>query len=111
LAVLVRAGLRDYASRHVREGPMKTVLHYISLFLIVLALVLLGGDIMTSLAQVWTLIDKPSLDGFKAWLDHALPGSVAGAIEYSLNVWSWLPFGLIGVAMAFGLTRRGEYEG
>ncbi|HEY2070435.1 MAG TPA: hypothetical protein VGG48_12835 [Rhizomicrobium sp.] len=100
---------------------MKTVLHYISLFLIVLALVLLGGDIMTSLekdafsvrslAQVWTLIDKPSLDGFKAWLDHALPGSVAGAIEYSLNVWSWLPFGLIGVAMAFGLTRRGEYEG
>jgi hypothetical protein len=99
---------------------MATVLRYISLVLIVASLMLLGGDVLTSLekgeftvrslAQVWTMIDKPSLDGFKLWLDHTLPASLAGILTYCLNVWSWLPFGILGVAMAFGLTRRSEYE-
>ncbi len=58
----------------------------ISLVLIVGALMLLGADAVTSLerggevtvrsvAQIWALFSKASMDGFKAWTQHNLPSS------------------------------------
>jgi hypothetical protein len=99
---------------------MAMVLRYFSLVLIVIALMLLGADVMSSLekdditvrslAQFWTMISKDSLDGFKAWLEHTLPAWLAGGIEYSLNVYSWLPFGILGFILAFATGRRHAYE-
>jgi hypothetical protein len=97
---------------------MSTAVRYISLFLIVTAFMLMGADLMTSLekgeisvrslAQVWTTIDKPSLDGFKVWLEHALPAPFPGWTESFLNIYSWAPFGVIGVILAFASTRHAD---
>ena len=99
---------------------MAMVVRYFSLVLIVIALMLLGADVMTSLekgeitvrslAQVWAMGDKASLDGFKAWLEHTLPSGLANAGEAFLNVYSWLPFGVLGVVLEFAFGRRGHEE-
>jgi hypothetical protein len=99
---------------------MEMVVRFFCLVLLVLALMLLGADVMNSLekdaftvrslAQVWTMVDKPSFDGFKAWLEHTFPGSVASAIEYCFNVWAWAPPGLLGAGIAFLTGRRHAYE-
>lgn len=99
---------------------MAMMLRFISLVLIVIGLMLLGADVMTSLekgeftvrslAQFWATIDKPSLDAFKASLEHNLNGTVAGALEAFLNVWSWAPFGVLGVILAFAFGRHAYEE-
>ncbi|MBI3676422.1 MAG: hypothetical protein HY243_07360 [Proteobacteria bacterium] len=93
------------------------VLRIISLILIVLALMLLGADIITSLEkhgqittrsieQVWAAIDPSGVAGFKAWLEHTLPSPVPGWIEALLKIWGWLVTGVIGVILAFLFGRR-----
>ncbi|MGH6869897.1 MAG: hypothetical protein ACREHE_00185 [Rhizomicrobium sp.] len=99
---------------------MAMVLRFISLVLIVIGLMLLGADTVTSLekdqitvrslAQMWTMIDPGSLAAFKAWLEHTLPGFLAGGIEAVLNVWSWVLFGMLGVTLAFTFSRQGESD-
>lgn len=100
---------------------MIVVLRFISLFLLVIALMLLGADILSSLEnhgqitvrsieQVWTLIDKSGLDGFKAWLEHTLPSPVPGWIEAVLRIWAWVFTGVIGVFLAFLFGRRAASE-
>jgi hypothetical protein len=99
---------------------MRMVVRYFSLVLIVIALMLLGADVITSLekdaitvrslAQFWGMVDQDSLNGFKGWLEHTLPASVASAIEYCLNVYSWLPFGALGVILEFAFGRRHAEE-
>ena len=99
---------------------MGMVLRFISLVLIVIALMLLGADVMTSLekdevtvrslAQFWATIDKDSLAAFKTWLEHTLPGFLAGGAEAFLNVYSWAPFGVLGVILAFTSGRHAAYE-
>ncbi|HTQ13125.1 MAG TPA: hypothetical protein VMH86_04550 [Rhizomicrobium sp.] len=99
---------------------MAMVLRFISLVLIVIALMLLGADVITSLekdqitvrslAQVWTTIDGASLAAFKAWLEHTLPGFLAGGVEAFLNIYSWAPFGVLGVILAFTFSRHGESD-
>jgi hypothetical protein len=97
---------------------MSTAIRYISLVLLVIAFMLLGADFMTSLekgeitvrslAQFWTLVDKPSLDAFKAWLEHSLSAPFPGWIESFLNIYSWAPFGVLGVILAFAFSRHHE---
>jgi hypothetical protein len=97
---------------------MSTAVRYVSLFLIVAAFMLLGADIMTSLekgeitvrslAQLWTIVDKPSLDAFKVWLEHALPAPFPGWTESFLNIYGWAPFGVLGVILAFASTRHSD---
>lgn len=99
---------------------MAMVLQFIGLVLIVVALMLLGADVMSSLekgeftvrslAQFWATIDKASLDSFKVWLEHNLSATVAGGVEAFLNVWSWLPFGVPGVIIAFAFGRHAYEE-
>ena len=96
---------------------MFVVLRFISLILIVLALLLLGADIVTSLEkggqitvrsieQVWDLFSKGGIASFKTWLEHTLPVPLPAWIEAVLRVPSWGLSGVIGVFLAFLFGRR-----
>ena len=98
---------------------MFVALRVVSLIFIVIALMLLGADLVTtlekdgeitvrSLYDVWALFDKGSVDGFKAWLDHALPSPLSGWVGGIFQVWGWAFFGILGVIMAFLFGRRPE---
>jgi hypothetical protein len=99
---------------------MATTMRFISLILIAIGLMLLGADVVTSLEkghivvrsleQVWVSISPHSLDNFKAWIDHTLPPFVAGGVRTFLNFYSWLPFGILGVILAFLVGRGHEDE-
>lgn len=101
---------------------MFIALRTISLILIVIALMLLGADFVTtlekggeitvrSLEDVWAMFDKAAVDGFKSWLEHTLPGPTPGWIEAVLSLPGWAFFGVIGVILAFLFGRRvGEAE-
>jgi len=96
---------------------MFMVLRFISLFLIALALMLLGADIVSSLDKggvitvrsietVWSMISKGGVDAFKAWLEHTLPSPLPGGIETLLTVPAWGLTGVLGVILAFLVGRR-----
>ncbi len=96
---------------------MYAALRLVSLVLIVLALMLLGADVLTSLEkggeitvrsieQVWAMIGKSGLDGFKAWAAHSLPGFLAGWIYALIRLPGWAVFGVLGVILAFIFGRR-----
>ena len=96
---------------------MFVVLRFISLILIVIALLLLGADIVSSLEkggqitvrsieQIWSLLDKSGVIAFKAWAEHTLPSPMPAWIESMLRVWAWAFAGLIGVFLAFLFGRR-----
>lgn len=100
---------------------MVVILRFISLFLIVVALMLLGADLITSLEkggqisarsvdQVWALFDKGSLDGFKAWLQHTLPAPIPGWIYALFALPAWGITGVLGVIMAFLFGRKPAEE-
>ena len=96
---------------------MFAFLRVVSLILIVIALMLLGADIIStlekngqftvrSIEQVWAMLGKGSVDGFKAWLDHTLPSPVPSWIEAVLRVPAWGFIGVLGVIFAFLFGRR-----
>lgn len=89
----------------------------VSLLLIVLALLLLGADAVTSLENhgqitvrsldaVFNLLDKPLFDGFKTWVQHKLPGAVPHWIFSTLALPGWSVPGVIGVILAFLFGRK-----
>jgi len=89
-----------------------------SLFLVVLALMLLGADAVTSLEHqgqisvrsfeaIWGLFDVGSVQTFKAWTNHTLPGFLAGVIDSALAIPAW-SIGVIGVILAFVFGRKHE---
>ncbi len=93
-------------------------MRFISLVVVVIALMLLGADLVTSLenldkgghitvrslATIWGLLDQGSLDGFRHWTGQ-LPGFVAAAIDWLLGIYGWFAVGIIGMAMAFFFGR------
>ncbi len=97
---------------------MFIVLRIISLILIVLALMLLGADCVTSLENgngaitvrsleaVWAIADRASIDGFKALANNNLPAMVTGWIFALLAAPGWAVTGVIGVVLAFLFGRR-----
>jgi hypothetical protein len=96
---------------------MLAVLRLISLILIVVALMLMGADVVTSLeksgqitvrsiGEIWALIDKGGLNAFNLWVAHTLPAPLPGWIEGLLRVWAWAFTGVIGVFLAFLFGRR-----
>jgi hypothetical protein len=97
---------------------MFAVLRFISLFLIVIALMLLGADIISSLdkgvitvrsiEQIWSMLSRGGADAFKAWLEHTLPSPLPGGIETLLTVPAWGLTGVLGVILAFLVGRRPE---
>jgi hypothetical protein len=111
------APARELARRRWGPDAMFVVLRFISLILIVLALLLLGADIITSLEkggqitvrsieQVWGLFSKGGVVSFKAWLEHTLPVPLPSWIEAVLRIPAWGLSGVIGVFLAFLFGRR-----
>lgn len=97
---------------------MYAVMRIFSLFLVVIALMLLGADAITSLEHqgqitvrsfeaLWGLFDASSLAASKAWMERALPGFLSGGIESVLAIPAW-SIGVIGVILAFIFGRKHE---
>ncbi len=99
---------------------MAVLFRFISLILIVVALMLLGADVVTSLEkneitvrtieQVWALAGKGGLTAFKAWVQAALPGPLPNWIYSILNMWAFGVSGVLGVILAFLFGRRHVVE-
>ena len=100
---------------------MYVALRFVSLFLIVIGLMLLGADLITtlehggevtirSLDHVWTAIHRDSIDGMKNWLQHRAPQPVTHGIESFLALPGWAVFGVLGVILAFLFGRRSPME-
>jgi hypothetical protein len=95
---------------------MTVPMRLLALILIVSALLMLGADTVSSLEKggeisvrsldtVWAILDKPSLDLFKAWIDHHVP-TLAQAVYSFLALPGWAVTGVIGVILAFVFGRR-----
>ncbi|HEX4532806.1 MAG TPA: hypothetical protein VH000_01135 [Rhizomicrobium sp.] len=96
---------------------MSVALRFLSLILIVIALMLLGADLITSLEkggqitvrsleQVWTILDAGNLAAFKAWVNGTLPQPTPGWVYSFLTLPGWAIFGVVGVILAFLFGRR-----
>jgi hypothetical protein len=99
---------------------MYVALRLVSLTLIVLALMLLGADLVTTLEkggaitvrsseQVWMLFNKSSEVSFMAWLQQAMPARVSSWIGAVLLLPAWSVTGVLGVILAFLFGRRVIY--
>lgn len=97
---------------------MYAFMRLFSLFLVVVALMLLGADAVTSLEHqgqitvrsfdtLWGLFDASGLAAFKSWADRALPGFLSGTLESLLAIPAWT-IGVIGVVLAFVFGRKHE---
>ena len=90
---------------------MRTFFSYVGLVLLALGLVLLGGDMMTSLEHpgqitlhsfqmVWAMFDAGSVMAFVAWMNQTLPSIVTNAVLAVLSIPAWA-VGILGVIIAF----------
>jgi hypothetical protein len=95
---------------------MAVLLRLVSLILIVLALMLLGADAVTSLEKggeltvrslgtVWAIIDANGLNNFKSWMQHYLPFFAQGVYS-ALALPGWAVTGVLGVILAFIFGRK-----
>jgi hypothetical protein len=96
---------------------MSTVPRFISLILIVMALILLGADLVTSLekggqvtvrsiGQVWLLLEKPGAQAFNSWLVQTLPPPVPGWVDAVMALPAWALTGVLGAVLAFLFGRQ-----
>ena len=95
---------------------MAVFLRLVSLILIVVALMLLGADAVTSLEKggevtvrsldtVWGLMNQGVLDAFKRWVQDS--ATFAAPFVYSfLSLPGWSVAGVIGVILAFIFGRK-----
>ena len=95
---------------------MTVPMRLLALVLIVCALMLLGADAVSSLEKggdisvrsldtVWGMLDKSSLDVFKAWMqNHA--ASLAQMVYSFLALPGWAVTGVLGVILAFIFGRK-----
>ena len=96
---------------------MAAVMRFVSLVLIVIAIGLLGADLVTSLekhglivvrsvAQVWALVDKNGPAASEAWVQQTLPYPLMRVFAMLLNTWSWVVVGIPGIVLVFLFDRR-----
>jgi len=90
---------------------MRAVFNIFGILLVVIALMLLGADMVTSMEHqghitvrtfqdVWALFDRGSVAEFNAWLPAHVPGFAAAAVQFVLHIWAWM-IGVIGVLITF----------
>ncbi|MDE2183146.1 MAG: hypothetical protein KGJ78_08995 [Alphaproteobacteria bacterium] len=98
---------------------MYVLMRIVSLVLVVVALMLLGADAVSSLEHhgeiavrsietVWGMFDPASVAAFKGWTNGSLPGFLAGAILSLLSIPGWALSGVLGVTLAFIFGRHHE---
>jgi hypothetical protein len=96
---------------------MGVALRFVSLVLVVVALILLGADAVTSLAksgqitvhsidQVWSYLNAGSIANFKTWLAHTLPSPMPAWFYSVLALPAWALSGVLGVVLAFLFGRH-----
>lgn len=92
-------------------------LRFVSLALIVIAVTLLGADMVASLQkggqivvhsieQLWGFLSPSSIAGAKAWVGHALPSPLPDWFYSVLALPAWALTGVLGVVIAFLFGRR-----
>lgn len=92
-------------------------LRFVSLALIVVALTLLGADLVASLQrggqivvhsieQLWAFVSPSSIAGAKSWVSHALPSPLSDWFYSVLGLPAWALTGVLGVVIAFLFGRR-----
>jgi hypothetical protein len=90
---------------------MRAVFNIFGILLVVIALMLLGADMVTSMEHqghitvrtfqdVWALFDRGGVAEFNAWLPAHVPSFVAAAVQFVLHIWAWM-IGVIGVLITF----------
>lgn len=95
---------------------MAVFMRLVSLILIVIALLLLGADAITSLEKggeltvrslgvIWEMIDKARLEHFKDWVQDTRP-SMAQSVYSFLALPGWAATGVLGVIFAFLFGRK-----
>ncbi|MFO1247154.1 MAG: hypothetical protein U1E93_02795 [Alphaproteobacteria bacterium] len=95
---------------------MAVFMRLVSLVLIVIALMLLGGDAVSSLERggeltvrslgtVWGILNQHSLDVAKSWVQNHAPGLAQGVYSF-LALPGWAATGVLGVILAFVFSRR-----
>jgi hypothetical protein len=100
---------------------MVVVLRFISLVLIMIGLMLLGADLITSLEkhgpitvrsleEVWALTSRTSAAAFNIWMQRSLPPGVVSGVGAVLALPAWAPTGVLGVVLAFLFGRRSAEE-
>lgn len=83
---------------------------FCGLILVLVALLLLGADLVASLeasgqlvasrlGTVWAAAAPNELIWFTNWADGHLPGTLANAAEGFLSIYAWLVTGLAGVLL------------
>ncbi len=96
---------------------MGLALRFVSLVLIVIALMLLGADMVTSLQkggqiavrsieQVWRYFGPASITSVKIWTEHSLPSPFPDWFYSVLSLPAWALTGVLGVVIAFLFGRR-----
>ncbi len=96
---------------------MTVAMRLVSLVLIVVALMLLGADAVTSLEKggevtvrslglIWGLFDAGSLNGAKAWMQNHTPQFLTQLFFNTLGMPGWSITGVIGVILAFIFGRK-----
>ena len=96
---------------------MGLALRFVSLVLIVTALMLLGADMVTSLQrggqiavrsieQVWRYVGPASIDGVKIWVEHSLPSPLPDWFYSVLALPAWALTGVLGVVIEFLFGRH-----
>ncbi|HUJ02447.1 MAG TPA: hypothetical protein VLW75_02335 [Rhizomicrobium sp.] len=96
---------------------MSVVFRFISLILIVVAIALLGADIVTSLEhggqitvrsidQVWAILGKGGDAAFKSWVGRNFPSFLASWTYSVMALPGWGVTGVVGVILAFLFGRR-----
>jgi hypothetical protein len=100
---------------------MHKALRFFSLALVVVALVLLAGDLVStldrangivirSLDHVWGAISAPALANFKAWLGQRIPAPGPQWAYSFMALPGWAVFGVPGVVLAFIFGGRAAHE-
>lgn len=97
---------------------MYAFMRLFSLLLVVIALMLLGADAITSLEHpgkitvrsfemIWSLFNPGALAAFKTWAADTLPGFLSNGIYSVIAIPAW-SIGVIGVILAFIFGRKQE---
>jgi hypothetical protein len=95
---------------------MAVFMRLVSLILIVIALLLLGADAISSLEKggeltvrnlgaIWEMIDKAHLEHFKDWVQDNRPGMAQSVFSF-LALPGWAATGVLGVILAFLFGRK-----
>lgn len=99
---------------------MYAFMRLFSLFLVVIALMLLGADAITSLEHqgqitvrsfetLWALFNPGALAAYKGWVAATLPGWLANIAYSAIAIPAW-SIGVIGVIFAFIFGREHDSE-